>query len=123
MRIRIKILEPLSRHALNKIKTPGAVPTFIRKPLHNPPTLHANEASGHSAEVAASDTKAKRETERIRLAFLIHFGDFTAMRAILLSLCAIIVCFCSGCVVRRTVTEDGGVVSQKYVVKTPFKDD
>jgi hypothetical protein len=44
------------------------------------------------------------------------------MRAnsILLILCAIIAGLCSGCVVRRTVTEDGGVVSKRYVVKKPF---
>jgi hypothetical protein len=81
---------------------PGAGPTFGKKPLHK--TVLRSESDSH---------------------FPFHFSNLTSMRAnaILLSLCAIVVCFCAGCVVKRTVTDDGAVVSKGYVVKTPFSNE
>lgn len=42
----------------------------------------------------------------------------SAVRLLLLS--ALVTTLCTGCITRRTVTDDGNVVSSKLVVTTPF---
>jgi hypothetical protein len=37
-------------------------------------------------------------------------------------LCGLSVIFSSGCVMKRTVTDGGSVVSEEYVVKRPLRD-
>ena len=40
----------------------------------------------------------------------------------LISLCGLTLICSSGCVMKRTVTNGGSVVSEKYIVKRPIKD-
>ena len=37
-------------------------------------------------------------------------------------LCGLTLLFSTGCVMKRTVTDGGSVVSEKYIVKRPIKD-
>lgn len=46
----------------------------------------------------------------------------TRLNPCLILLCGLTVIGSSGCVMKRTVTEGGGVVSEKYVVKRPLKE-
>lgn len=46
------------------------------------------------------------------------------MRKVTIPLAALILALgLSGCLTKRTVSEDGDVISQKYFIKTPFSKD